>query len=94
MTGAIFDTFQSVAGNSPLAGPSGDPSDVRSDTCTFDWAMLTVANTLADVSSLKVAVVGDVATGKTELCKTMLGDKFDAIPYKVKWSVSLLLFYF
>lgn len=39
--------------------------------------MLNLGNTVAGVESIKCLVVGDLNTGKTQLCKTMLGDDFD-----------------
>lgn len=50
---------------------------VLSDSCTFEWARLHVGNT-NKIEVIKCLVVGDMNVGKTQLCKTMLGDSFSA----------------
>lgn len=49
-----------------------------SDECTFNWDLLNTSNTDASIETIKCLVLGDMDVGKTQLCKCMLGDEFDA----------------
>lgn len=55
-----------------------DVESIVSPDCTFAWDNLNHSNTLEAISVVKVLVVGDLGVGKTQLCKTMLGDDFHA----------------
>ncbi len=51
---------------------------IESEVCKFDWELLNASNTDGKIDTIKCLVVGDLGVGKTSLCKTMLGDAFDA----------------
>jgi small GTP-binding protein len=60
-----------------VGGEEWDTESILSDSCRFDWDLLSSLNTEPKLQAIKCLVIGDAGVGKTTLCKTMLGDSFD-----------------
>lgn len=69
---------QSLVADSALLPRDSTALSMLSDECAFDWRQLDATNTMVDMDVVRILAVGSVACGKTQLCKTMLGDELQS----------------